>query len=201
MKVNFEETIHLKTEQELLRISKDSAFYSSEERYMALEELEKRGVIPRELAESKENLADSTLKYVPLDNVPPYEIYKISMLWVASYLGGPLAAGYVIATNFRAFGQFGRAKNTWIWTVVATIVIFSGIFTIPEKVLDAIPNMAIPLLYTLAAYFLMHHFQDLSIGTHLASGGRVFSWWRVILIGLTGSVITFAVILCVSLIL
>ncbi len=201
MKVNFKETIHLRTEQDLQRISKDTVFYSGEERLLALEELEKRGSIQKESAEMKEHIIGSTVQYTPLESTPAHRIYKTNMIWVGSYLGGPLAAGYILAANFKAFGEQERARKTWIYTIVATIAILAGVFVIPEKVLETIPNLAIPILYTVAAYFLMQHYQDHNIGTHLVSGGGVFSWWRVVAIGLIGLAATLAAVKLVSLIL
>ncbi len=184
MKIDFQETIHLKTEQELQIISKDTAFYSSEERLLALEELEKRGALPAELTESKTCISDSTARYTPLESVPTRKIYKTSMLWVGSYLGGPFVAGYMLAANFNAFGQPRSARNAWIYTVVARIAITILICFIPRQVLDAIPYVVIPIVHTAVAYALMEHYQGHNIGTHLISGGPVFSWWRVIAMGI-----------------
>jgi hypothetical protein len=200
MKFNFKETIHLKTELELQRISKDIAFYSSEERLLALEELEKRFGMPEDMVNVKKNLIISTESYPILEGVPTQRIYKTSMMWVGSYLGGPLVAGYIIAENFKAFGEPKLARKAWIYSIVATIVIFAILFSIPEKTLDAIPSLVIPFLYTIAAYFLMQHFHDRNIGIHLSSGGRTFSWGRVIIVGLIGLIVTFALIVSITLI-
>lgn len=115
---------------------------------------------------------------------PTHKIYKDRAVWVGALLGGPLAAGYIIAENFKAFNQPDKAKKTWIYTIIATIVIFGGIFSIPDSV--KIPNQIIPLIYTGIAYYLMQHFQGANITAHINAGGQLHSWWRTISVGLVG---------------
>lgn len=118
---------------------------------------------------------------------PTEKIYKDRAIWVGTFLGGPLVAGYLIAENFKAFNEFDKAKMTWIYTIITTIVVFGGVFLIPDNV--KIPNQVIPLIYTAIAYYLVQHFQGQNISTHLDSGGQLFSWWRTIAVGLIGLVI------------
>lgn len=123
-----------------------------------------------------------------LDNQTPTEkIYKDRAIWVGTFLGGPLAAGYMIAENFKTFNDIDKAKKTWIYTIIATIVIFGGIFLIPDNV--KIPNHVIPLIYTAIAYYLVQHYQGNNISTHLSLGGPLHSWWRTIAVGIIGLVV------------
>ena len=50
MKLNFKETIHQRTDEELDRITKDYHFYSATERAIAQNEITKRGLSPEDLA-------------------------------------------------------------------------------------------------------------------------------------------------------
>lgn len=120
---------------------------------------------------------------------PAQKIYKDREIWVGTFLGGPLAAGYLIAENFKAFNEEEKAKKTWIIAIIATVLIFGGVFLIPDDV--NIPNQLIPLIYTGIAYFLVQHFQGENIMAHIKSGGQLFGWWRTILVG----VISLAIIL------
>ena len=56
MKENFHEVIKTKSDKELEIISKDYVFYSQEERYLALQELEARNGLSKELQISKKNI-------------------------------------------------------------------------------------------------------------------------------------------------
>ncbi len=116
------------------------------------------------------------------------KIYKDRAIWVGTFLGGPLAAGYLIAENYKAFNDTDKAKKTWIYAIIATVVVIGGVFLIPDNF--KIPNQIIPLIYTAIAYYLVQNFQGQNISAHLNSGGQVFGWWRTIAVGLIGLAIT-----------
>jgi len=128
---------------------------------------------------------------------PRNKIYKDQSIWIGSLLGGPLAAGYLIAENFKAFNETEKANKTWIYTIIATVVIFGSLFMIPEGI--KIPNLMIPLIYTAIAYFLVQHFQGERISAHINSGGQFHSWWRTITVGLIGLSITSISVVCIAL--
>ncbi|MDR2890313.1 MAG: hypothetical protein LBV18_01710 [Alistipes sp.] len=188
MKIGFQENIHQKTDRELSMICKDVSFYSSEERLIALNELERRGALTPEMSESKKFIEEER---VPMpDSVSILSVYKNNQFWLASMLGGPLAAGYMAAANFKAFDEPQRAKTAWIYAVAATVIVFGVIFLLPDAVMDKIPNYIIPAIYTGVAYLLVDRFQGKKIDAHRVAGGRVFSWGRVFAIGLIGAAVT-----------
>ena len=119
---------------------------------------------------------------------PTQKIYKDRAIWVGTFLGGPLVAGYLIAENFKAFSETDKAKKTWIYAILTTIIVFGSVFMIPENI--KIPNYIIPLIYTAIAYYLVQHFQGQNISSHISSGGQLFSWWRTIAVGIIGLAIT-----------
>ncbi|WP_426474162.1 hypothetical protein [Chryseobacterium balustinum] len=119
---------------------------------------------------------------------PTEKIYRDRAIWVGTFLSGPLAAGYLIAENFKAFNDTDKAKKTWIYAIISTIVVFGGVFLIPDNV--KILNHIIPLIYTAIAYYLVQHFQGHNISTHISSGGQLYSWWRTIAVGIIGLAIT-----------
>lgn len=122
------------------------------------------------------------------------KIYKDRAIWVGTFLGGPLAAGYLIAENFKVFNEFDNAKKTWMYAILTTIVVFGGIFLIPDTV--KIPNQVIPLIYTAIAYYLVQHFQGQKINAHIDAGGQLHSWWRTIGVGIIALAITIIPIVC-----
>lgn len=128
---------------------------------------------------------------------PTEKIYKDRAILVGTFFGGPLVAGYFIAENFKAFGEYDKVKKTWIYTIIATVIIFGGIVLIPENA--KIPNGIIPLIYTGIATYLLKHFQGQNIETHINSGGELFGLWRAIGIGLIGLVVTLITIVAIAL--
>jgi hypothetical protein len=123
---------------------------------------------------------------------PTSKIYNENAIRVATFIGGPLVAGYLIAEKFKAFNEPGKAKKTWIYTIVATVFIFGVAFLIPES--DKIPHVVFPLLYTWAIYYLVRHFQGSFISSHISTGGQVYNWGRIIAVSLIGLAITFIAI-------
>lgn len=130
------------------------------------------------------------------DEVPTEKIYPEKAISVGTFLGGPLVAGYLMAENFKVFGEFEKAKKTWIITIFSTILIFGLIFLIPESV--AIPNVVFPLIYMAIAVYLTKRFQEQKINKHIENGGEEVNWWRTMGISFIGCVVTVAVIMGIS---
>ncbi len=103
------------------------------------------------------------------EETPIGKVYKERAFWVGTFLGGPLVAGYLFSENFKALDRYEMVKTTWIITIIVTIVVFGGVFLIPESV--NLPNQAIPLAYTFAAGGLFKKHQEAGVLTHLNSGG------------------------------
>lgn len=119
------------------------------------------------------------------------KVFTAKMLWVASYLGGPLVAGYVLAHNYKVFGQQKRVQQAWIWSAVVTIVVFISVAFIPESV--NIPNFIIPFFYTGIAAIFFHKTLQSNTDKHLEQAGRKQSWWLVIGAAVVGLIVTFVI--------
>jgi len=115
------------------------------------------------------------------------KVYKDREIWVGTFIGGPLVAGYFIVENFKVFNEADKIKKTWIYTIIGTVIIFAGIFMIPDSI--KIPNQIIPIIYTFIAYYIVQHLQGRKITEHINAGGQIYSWWRTIAVGIIGLVI------------
>lgn len=196
MKDHFLDELRRKTDGELMTIARDTAFYSEQERFIALNELEKRGPLPAGLTELKTTFGPSCRSVlIPESERPTQKIYKQGHLWGATFWGGPLVAGYLIAANFKAFGEPEKVKMTWVWTVLATVAVFGAALSIPEE--SKIPNVAIPLAYTAVTVLITERLQGRRITAHLAAGGSCYSWGRAIVVGLIGCAATLVGVLVV----
>jgi hypothetical protein len=114
------------------------------------------------------------------------KIYTVNQIRICTFFGGPLVAGYMIAENFRAFNEYGKAKQTWLIAIVASVVIFGLLFAIPESV--KIPNVLFPLIYSWATFMLVNKYQGKQIMAHLTGDGLSFNWGRAIVVSLIGMV-------------
>jgi len=116
--------------------------------------------------------------------MPKEKIYKNGMIWTGTFLGGPLVTGYMMAENFKAFNEPEKAKKTWIYTIIAIIVILGIIFLFPDA-----PNRIFPIAYSATAALLVQLFQEKNIENHISLGGKLYSWWRTIAVSVIGIVV------------
>jgi hypothetical protein len=124
--------------------------------------------------------------------IPEYKLYKDRAIYVGTFLGGPLVAGYLAAENFKRIGQPDKVRTTWVVAIIATLVIFGIVFYIPG--VRKMPNYIIPLIYTAIAQGLIQRYQGIAIKDHIGKGGQMYSAWRAVWIGLIGAVILVAIV-------
>jgi hypothetical protein len=115
---------------------------------------------------------------------PTFKLYNDRAIYIGTFLGGPLVAGYLAAENFKQLGQPGKVQASWAIGICATVLLFGAAFLIPG--MEKVPNFIIPLIYTGIAQLLVQRFQGPAIKTHLTAGGQTFSPWRAVLIGVIG---------------
>lgn len=101
----------------------------------------------------------------------------------ATFLGGPLAAGYLISENFNALNKPDEGRKSLIIGIVTTLVLFGGLFMIPEKIIDKIPSQIIPLIYTGIIWAIVEWKQGDILKKHKENGNSFFSGWRAAGIG------------------
>ncbi len=123
---------------------------------------------------------------------PGYQLYKERAVYLGTFLGGPLVAGYLFAENFKRLGEQAKARLAWLIAIVSTIAIIGLLFIIPD--IEKVPSYLIPIVYAAIAEYLVRKYQGTSIHSHIEKGGQVYSAWRVVWIGLVGAAIVFGVI-------
>lgn len=122
-----------------------------------------------------------------------HKLYKSRSIYIATFLGGPLVAGYMISENFKALGQSEKIRNTWLITIGVTIVIFSLMFF--GSFMEKVPKYIIPILYAGATELLVSKYQGKAINEHIEKGGPIYSGWKVFLISIIGLLIFVAILL------
>lgn len=133
-----------------------------------------------------------------LPDVPWFRIYQLRSVFIGTFIGGPLIAGYLVAENFKQLGEPGKMKNTWIIAISATVLLFAVIFLFPGS--DKIPAPVIPVAYSGIAQLLAEKYQGKEVRRHMEAGGRFYSSWRAVWIGLTGFLLMLAIILIILLV-
>ncbi len=123
------------------------------------------------------------------------ELYSQRSIGIATFLGGPLAAGYLICENCKNLDQPDNGKKAFVLGVVSTILLFVGIFSIPDSTIDSIPNQLFPAIYTAVILLLVHKFHGSILELHKENGYKFYSGWRAAGIGFISMLILLAGIL------
>lgn len=126
-----------------------------------------------------------------------FKLYNDRSVYLGTFLGGPLAAGYFAAENFKRLGQGKRIGITWLIAIIATVVVFGSIIWIPA--IRKVPNFLIPLVYTLIAQLVIGKYQGNAVKDHVEAGGNVYSLWRAAGIGILGGGITLTIVVAIVL--
>jgi hypothetical protein len=120
------------------------------------------------------------------------KLYSLKAISMATYLGGPLAAGILARRNFYNMGNEQAGKHAMVIGIISTLVIFGIIFSIPDAIIDKVPNALIPLIYTLVIYWVIEKTQGTQLKEHENNKQRFYSNWRAAGIGLACSLILLA---------
>ena len=97
---------------------------------------------------------------------------------VAAFMGGPLAATYVLRKNFLVLGNMGGARATLTWGFILSALIILIIPFIP----DWFPNSASSVIYLVVTSLVVQKYQ-LAKNQIIESGRYTFqSNWLVLLV-------------------
>ena len=121
--------------------------------------------------------------------------YSQRAISIATYFGGPLAAGILIRKNYLNLDDQVKAKNALILGIIATIGLLIAIFSIPTETIDKIPNVVIPAIYTIIIYFIVEKVQGKQLNEHKAIDGQFYSAWKAAGIGALCSLVFLVAIL------
>lgn len=117
------------------------------------------------------------------------KLYSTTSIGTATFWGGPLAAGYMIGENFKALGEPSKGRNALIIGIISTIVLFVGIFSLPDNLVDKIPRLLIPIVYTGIVWAIVESTQGELLKQHKEKENAFYSGWRTIGIGLISMLI------------
>lgn len=120
------------------------------------------------------------------------KFYSQKNITLATFFGGPLAAGVLVRQNFITLGDEKRGQYALIISILATILLFVGIFTIPEHILNKVPNVVIPALYTGIIYLVVESIHGEVLDNHKENNGIFYTGWKAAGIGLVSLVIMVA---------
>lgn len=126
------------------------------------------------------------------------KIYKENAILIGTFLGGPLVAGYFMSENYKVLGAHEKAKHTKAFSRIVTIFSIALIYSVPYTM--SMPDVLIPMLYTVLAAYFFNRFQRNDVKAHVEDGGGIFGGWHIITVGLIGLLIMILAIalICLS---
>ena len=106
----------------------------------------------------------------------------------ATFLGGPLAGGYLISRNFRILGNDDAAEHSLLIAIITAILIFGNLFVmLPEN----FPLIAIPIVSAAIVFYIVRSYQGQQIKEHLEKGDQKASpLWKAVGVGLIALVLS-----------
>src|SRR5262245_31417798 len=108
---------------------------------------------------------------------------------LATFLGGPLGGSILLAQNYKRLSQSHHARLAIVYGFLAMLAIFPIALALP----GGLPNVALPVAYTIAFRVIAERAQGAELKSHLASGAGIESWWRTVGLALAALVVTAAV--------
>jgi len=118
--------------------------------------------------------------FLQTDTLPLYSQRAIA---ISTFFGGPLAAGILARRNFINLGHSQSGRNALIIGILSTILLFAGLFSLPESIIDKIPNVVIPLIYTGIIYLIIEKYQGVAIKEHTTNHRPFYSAWKAVGVG------------------
>ncbi len=116
-----------------------------------------------------------------------YTSYDIS---IATFIGGPLATGYLIYKNYKILENEEAARYSMILGILLTFILLAIMVYIPFSAIEKIPRQLIPFINSGIALLVVEKTQGKRIKEHIASGGKKESIWKAIGLSLVGTVVT-----------
>lgn len=108
---------------------------------------------------------------------------------VAAFIGGPLAATYVIRQNFLALGNADQARKAMTWGLLLSILVVLLLPFVPDKM----PNSAASIVYLVVTGQVVRKYQ-LTKAQIMESGQYSFqSNWRVFFVSILAVLLLVAV--------
>jgi hypothetical protein len=121
-------------------------------------------------------------------------IYTIIAILIATFIGGPLAAGLLISKNFEIFGNKKAARKSIFYGIFFTIFIAIVLFFLPRNIIAKTPKEIIPFFSIVVVAGMVKAYQFEKIKDHLDNGGSKASYWKAAGIGILGLLITLSII-------
>jgi hypothetical protein len=109
--------------------------------------------------------------------IPPNaKLYTPAQIRAGSFLGGPIAAVYLLRENFRVLDRGPEAQTTVVWGIAFVAGLMALLPFLPKN----FPNVVLPLVYSAAAGAIADKWQLRKQAIVESGRYRIQSNWRVV---------------------
>ena len=122
-----------------------------------------------------------------------FELYKISGIGLATFIGSTLAGGFLISQNYKRLGNVRMANITLKYTVLATIALFLIAYFMPVDM--NVPNIIFTVVQVVAMVQISKKLQQKELSNHVSHGGVLASNWKAFGISLLVIIAILAVLI------
>ncbi len=123
------------------------------------------------------------------NNTKDLKFYSQKAIGISTFIGGPLAAGYLIRENYLSLNKPDEGKKALLIGIISTVLLFTGIFMIPESIMNKIPNQILPAIYTGIVYLIVERIHGTILNQHKENGNEFYSGWKAAGIGFISMII------------
>lgn len=123
---------------------------------------------------------------------PSHRLYSIKQIAGVALVGGPLAAAWMVSSNFKRLGEPKKAVRTWI-VGIAGLVALLAIGIVLERRLGTSLGRAFAAPAALGAWALAKRLQGGALNMHESEGGQFERLWKAFAVAFGGITMTLAV--------
>lgn len=112
------------------------------------------------------------------------KFYSTRAIYIATFLGGPLAFTYMSWKNLKELKQDRNANLVMILGILFTLMFFGSLFLLSEETIDKIPKYIGPIAIAAVAYGVTEKLMGKTLNEHKEKGNRFYSAGNIFVVGL-----------------
>lgn len=112
---------------------------------------------------------------------PPYKLFTVGHVVLATFLGSPAAGGVILAINYHRLGRGAAVWHAAGWSLLATALLLAFATVGPDL---PVGSSAYWVPQLLGMYFIANSLQGQLLTEHRAKQGRLSSAWLAAGVGI-----------------
>jgi len=122
------------------------------------------------------------------------KLFSEKAVYIATFFGGPVVAGYLMGQNYKVLGQAALANRSFFIGILSSVLMYAALFLLPENIIDSIPAAFIPGIYTFIIVLIFQKYQKSAVILHKENNGKFYSGWKATGIGTVFLIVQIAAI-------